>query len=133
MLLNDQILKINEISFSIKMNNIKLLVAFILCCMYAHVLSEFTNHFRDFLINNYGNNFEADVERMDMGTHGMGSFGGKENDSDTITKRVSLLKDRSQGHDSLTSSPFVNCVEEIFAFPSTSILRWSTGVSSYSD
>uniref|UniRef100_A0A914DKZ8 Lipase EstA/Esterase EstB family-containing protein n=1 Tax=Acrobeloides nanus TaxID=290746 RepID=A0A914DKZ8_9BILA len=49
--------------------------------------AEFTEHFRDYLTTNFGDDFEANVERIDMGIYNVGSFGGKLNDNDTIVNR----------------------------------------------
>lgn len=55
------------------------------------VMSEFTDHFNYFLRRHYSKEFQVKLERLDMGYRLWGSFGGKLNDNDPITKTVSSV------------------------------------------
>ncbi|KAL3990531.1 Lipase (class 2) family protein [Acanthocheilonema viteae] len=56
-----------------------------------HSQAEFTNHFNYFLSKNYGIKTQKLLERLDMGLHYWGSFGGKLNENDPINNRPVLF------------------------------------------
>ena len=58
-------------------------------CLLAR--GEFTSHFHEFLVATYGRDRCASLERLDMGTMMLGSFGGKNSAADTINRRPLIL------------------------------------------
>jgi hypothetical protein len=66
----------------------RVLQLFFVLAFAINLNAEFTQHFRDFIIQHYGRETKQQLERLDMGVLNMGSFGGKLDANENITNRV---------------------------------------------
>uniref|UniRef100_A0AC34FHZ5 Uncharacterized protein n=1 Tax=Panagrolaimus sp. ES5 TaxID=591445 RepID=A0AC34FHZ5_9BILA len=62
-----------------------LIFSFVLWCI---INAELTPDFHDFISKNYGNGVAVSLDRLDMGSGTMGSFGGKKTRNEKIRNRV---------------------------------------------
>ncbi|KAI6181765.1 hypothetical protein M3Y98_00864300 [Aphelenchoides besseyi] len=63
----------------------------VLLLLTASANSEFSDDFRQYLIRTVGQKQMSDLERLDMGPMGMGSFGGKQTANEPLTNRPVVM------------------------------------------
>uniref|UniRef100_A0A0N4ZRS7 Triacylglycerol lipase n=1 Tax=Parastrongyloides trichosuri TaxID=131310 RepID=A0A0N4ZRS7_PARTI len=60
---------------------------FLLFILVISILGEFTGDFREFVLTKYGPKYLETIERLDMGSSMLGSFGGKATPNEVIKRR----------------------------------------------
>uniref|UniRef100_A0A0K0EHC4 Lipase domain-containing protein n=1 Tax=Strongyloides stercoralis TaxID=6248 RepID=A0A0K0EHC4_STRER len=59
----------------------------IITILIVYVTCEFTEDFREYILTKYGQKYLETIERLDMGSNMLGSFGGKESSTEVIKRR----------------------------------------------